>query len=125
MTANQKPIRRVAMLFAGGPAPGANAVISSAALSFLDAGIEVIGIKHGYSRIMDYSPDKPLVEGHNYLSIDNRMLPHARTSQGIMIGTARSNPGKLVTSPADLKDPEKRLRCVASMRRCVLWRSMP
>jgi 6-phosphofructokinase len=107
MTANQKPIRRVAMLFAGGPAPGANAVISSAALSFLDAGIEVIGIKHGYSRIMDYSPDKPLVEGHNYLCIDNRMLPHARTSQGIMIGTARSNPGKLVTSPADLKDPEK------------------
>jgi ATP-dependent phosphofructokinase / diphosphate-dependent phosphofructokinase len=107
MTANRNPIRRVAMLFAGGPAPGANAVISSAALSFLDAGIEVIGIKHGYSRIMDYSPDKPLVEGHAYLRIDNRMLPHARTSQGIMIGTARSNPGKLVTSPADLGDPGK------------------
>jgi TRAP transporter TAXI family solute receptor len=34
--------RRVAILFAGGPAPGANAVISTAATSFLREGTEVI-----------------------------------------------------------------------------------
>ena len=40
--------RRVAILFAGGPAPGANAVISTAATSFMRNGTEVIGMKHGY-----------------------------------------------------------------------------
>ena len=33
--------RRVAILFAGGPAPGANAVISTAATSFMREGTEV------------------------------------------------------------------------------------
>ena len=36
-------IKRVALLFAGGPAPGANAVISTCAISFIRQGIEVIG----------------------------------------------------------------------------------
>ena len=38
------PLKRVAILFAGGPAPAANAVISTAAVSFLRNGIDVIGI---------------------------------------------------------------------------------
>ena len=49
--------RRVAILFAGGPAPGANAVISTAAISFLKSGSEVLGMKHGYSSLIDYSSD--------------------------------------------------------------------
>ncbi len=36
--------RRAAILFAGGPAPAANAVISAAAVSFLRNDIEVIGV---------------------------------------------------------------------------------
>ena len=39
--------RRVAILFAGGPAPGANAVISTAATSFMRNDTEVVGMKHG------------------------------------------------------------------------------
>ena len=34
-------------------------------------------------------------------------LSHRRTSQGIMIGTARTNPGKAVSAPEHLTDPEK------------------
>ena len=56
-------IKRVAILFAGGPAPAANAVISTAAVSFLRAGAEVIGIKHGYSSLADFDPAQPLEEG--------------------------------------------------------------
>ena len=62
-TAN--PIKRVAILFAGGPAPAANAVISSAAISFIRNGAEVIGIKHGYSALMEYDEATPLVEGQD------------------------------------------------------------
>src|SRR5450830_1744097 len=61
------------MLFSGGPAPAANAVISAAALSFINAGVK-----------------------------------------DIVLRTARANPGKGVSSLADLADPEKnaKLRAV-------------
>ena len=48
--------RRVAILFAGGPAPAANAVISTAANSFLRNDIEVIGIMNGYSHLVRVRP---------------------------------------------------------------------
>lgn len=100
-------IKKVAMLFAGGPAPGANAVIGTAAFAFLNAGIEVIGVKHGYSNLIDYDGSQPLVEGQHYMRITHDDLSHRRTSQGIMIGTARTNPGKSVSAPEHLTDPEK------------------
>ena len=52
----EAPIHRVAILFAGGPAPAANAVISTAAISFLRNGIEVVGILHGYSSLSEFRP---------------------------------------------------------------------
>jgi 6-phosphofructokinase 1 len=99
--------RRVAILFAGGPAPGANAVISTAATSFMRNGTEVIGMKHGYSSLADYSPAKPLVEGQDYIKITPAFLKRTRSGQGIMLGTARTNPGKHVSSPAHLEDPQR------------------
>ncbi|XZE52482.1 6-phosphofructokinase [Planctomycetaceae bacterium SH139] len=99
-------IKRVAILFAGGPAPGANAVISTAAFSFLSAGIEVIGMKHGYSKLAEYTASGPLREGTDYIVFTKDLLTHMRTSRGIMLGTARTNPGRHVSSPEHLEDPE-------------------
>jgi len=99
--------RRAAILFAGGPAPAANAVISAAAVSFLRDDIEVVGVKHGYSQLLQFGPDRPLVEGQDYVMIDHKMLRRTRNSQGIIIGTARANPGKNVSSPTHLDDPER------------------
>jgi 6-phosphofructokinase 1 len=99
--------RRVAILFAGGPAPAANAVISTAATSFMREGTEVIGMKHGYSSLADYSPARPLVEGRDYVRIAPEFLKRTRSSQGIMLGTARTNPGRNVSSPAHLDDAER------------------
>jgi 6-phosphofructokinase 1 len=100
-------IKRVAILFAGGPAPGANAVISTAAIAFLNSDIQVVGINYGYSRLVQYAEDRPMVEGHDYIKITHAELHHKRTAQGIMIGTARTNPGKMINSPAHLRDPER------------------
>jgi 6-phosphofructokinase 1 len=100
-------IKRVALLFAGGPAPGANAVISTCAISFIRAGIEVVGIRYGYSNLIDYSPARPLVEGQHYKLLTEVSLRRTRSKEGIIIGTARANPGKQVSSPADLEHPEK------------------
>ena len=109
-----RKFRRVAILFAGGPAPAANAVISTCAASFVRNGIGVIGIKHGYSALAEYSPDRPLEVGRDYIELDLGALRRTRNSQGILIGTARTNPGKNVSSPAHLKDAERTapLRCV-------------
>ena len=99
-------IKRVAILFAGGPAPAANAVISTAAVAFLRNGIEVVGIKHGYSALNDYTPEKPLKEDEDYILITHKSLKRTRNSQGILIGTARTNPGKDISSPDHLDDPK-------------------
>ena len=100
-------IRRVGILFAGGPAPAANAVISTAAASFLRNGIHVTGILNGYSNLINYSAENPMQVGLHYKVLDSQALRRTRNSQGIMLGTARSNPGKNVSAPEDLDDPEK------------------
>ena len=99
--------KRVASLFSGGPAPAANAVISTAAVSFLRAGIEVLGIKNGYSNLMQFSDDRPMEEGQDYVVLTHKVLARSRAKQGIMIGTARANPGKQISHPEHLQDPER------------------
>ncbi|MBW2461986.1 MAG: 6-phosphofructokinase, partial [Deltaproteobacteria bacterium] len=99
-------IRRVGLVFSGGPAPAANAVISSAAASFLQDGREVIGFSHGYSQLQDYDAEtNPLVTNEHYRVFTEKDLSGLRNSRGIIIGTARANPGKGIDCPEDLDDP--------------------
>lgn len=100
-------IHRVAVLFAGGPAPAANAVISTCAASFLKNNVQVYGILHGYSNLLQYSPENPMQQGRHFMNIDFRTLKRTRNSQGILIGTARDNPGKDVASPEHLDDAKR------------------
>jgi 6-phosphofructokinase len=100
----QTQVRRVAILFSGGPAPAANAVIASAAMCFSRAGIEVLGILDGYSLLMKHQPGDELKEGTAYIRLDHKSLEGMRNAQGIMIGTARTNPGKKLRNPEDLAD---------------------
>ncbi len=100
-------IRRVAILFAGGPAPAANAVISTAAASFRRRGIDVLGILHGYAHLIEFGDDHPMKEGRDYITLDQRVLKRTRNTRGILIGTSRVNPGKDVSHPSHLADPER------------------
>jgi 6-phosphofructokinase 1 len=105
------PIRRVAIIFSGGPAPAANAVISAAATSFLDDGREVYGFFHGYSNLIDYNREtNPLVPNEAYRILEERDVRGLRNTRGIIIGTARANPGKGIECEADLDDPKKTVR---------------
>ena len=106
-------IRRVVMLFSGGPAPAANAVIGGAATAFSRAGIEVLGMKNGYSHLINFKPGDELKEDEAYVVLEAADMEGLRTSGGIMIGTARENPGKEMKTHADLVDPVK----TAPMRR--------
>ena len=104
-------IKKVAILFSGGPAPTANAVIGSAAQCFARAGIEVYGMKNGYSALVEYQNGQTWEEGKHFVRLDKMVFDGRgeglRTAQGIVIGTARVNPGKSLKTPMDLRDPEK------------------
>ena len=104
-------IKRVGIVFSGGPAPAANAVISAAAISFIEDGREVIGFFHGYSHLQDYHPvTHRLLPDEHYRIFEERDLRGLRNSRGILIGTARANPGKGIDKPDDLADPAKTTR---------------
>ncbi|MDG2468491.1 MAG: 6-phosphofructokinase, partial [Pirellulaceae bacterium] len=47
------------------------------------------------------------VEGRDYIPLTHEILSRTRNAQGIMIGTARANPGKNVSSPSHLDDLER------------------
>jgi len=109
-------IKKVGMLFSGGPAPAANAVISAAALAFIDAGAEVIGFLEGYTNLEGYDPARPLIEGKHYLRLTRGAVTGIRNEGAIILKTARANPGKAVKAMADLADPAKNGKLVAAHR---------
>jgi 6-phosphofructokinase 1 len=92
--------KRIGIVFSGGPAPAANAVIAAAASACKRAGFEVVGLLQGYASLTE--PDGPAVR-----IIENRDLRGLRNARGVLIGTARANPGKEIETLADLDDPLK------------------
>ncbi len=108
---NVSPPRRVGVVFAGGPAPAANAVISAAGISLLEDGRECIGFFHGYSNLQEYHPiSNRLIPDRHYRVFQERDLRGLRNTRGILIGTSRANPGKGVETADDLRSPEKTAR---------------
>ena len=107
-------IKRVGILFSGGPAPAANAVISAAALNFLNSGISVYGFLDGYENLERYCPENPLVEGEHYLCLRRNDVSQIRNRKDIVLRTARANPGKRIASFDDLADSDRneKLRAV-------------
>jgi 6-phosphofructokinase len=100
--------KRAAILFSGGPAPAANAVIGAAASAFRRGGWDVVGILHGYRALQDYDrAARPLVADEDYRVIADRDLRGLRNTRGVVIGTGRANPGKAVRTLRDLDEPQK------------------
>jgi len=98
----------VGIVFAGGPAPGANAVIAAAATTFIEDGRAVVGFFHGYTNLQEYHPvTHRLLPDEHYRIFEERDLRGLRNERGIILGTARANPGRGIEGPADLEDPEK------------------
>jgi 6-phosphofructokinase 1 len=97
-------MKKVGLVFSGGPAPAANAVISAAALAFLDRGVQVVGFMDGFSHLESLTGT--LEEGKHYLNLDTK-ISSIRNQRGIFLRSSRANPGKAIRCPNDLKDPEK------------------
>jgi ATP-dependent phosphofructokinase / diphosphate-dependent phosphofructokinase len=101
---------RVGILFSGGPAPSANAVISSTAVSFLDNNVPVIGIMRGYEFIQDFNKNYPKLRKELHYGTITHEITKARNRSGIFLRTSRANPGKDIKTMEDLNNPEKNAR---------------
>ncbi|MCX6555503.1 MAG: 6-phosphofructokinase [Candidatus Aminicenantes bacterium] len=103
-----KKHKKVAMLFSGGPAPSANAVISSVALNFINAKVPIIGFFFGFEFLEDYDHKNrySLSPNVHYQTLDAN-ISTIRNRRGVYLKTSRANPGRSIKSPEDLQDPEK------------------
>jgi 6-phosphofructokinase 1 len=100
-------IRRVGIVFSGGPAPAANAVISAATLSFLDADVEVLGFLDGWEHLSNFTPDRPLLEDVGYRVLHRDDVSHIRGEGSIILRTSRLDPAPHISAPLDLADPDR------------------
>jgi 6-phosphofructokinase 1 len=103
--------KKVALVFSGGPAPSANAVISSVALNFINEKIPIIGCFYGFEFLEDYDPANrfSLVEGIHY-EILGAGISRIRNRRGVYLKSSRANPGKKIKCRDDLEDPQKNKR---------------
>ncbi len=103
--------KKVAIIFSGGPAPSSNAVISSVALSFINAKVPTIGFFYGFEFLEKFDPSDrfSLVEKIHYEVLDIS-ISRIRNRRGVYLKTSRSNPGKKIKTKEDLNDPQKNER---------------
>jgi 6-phosphofructokinase 1 len=109
-------IRRVGIVFSGGPAPAANAVISAAAMNFLNCGVEVIGILDGYETLETCTPGCAMIEGEHYLNLSIDDVSGIRNRKDIILRTSRADPGKEIRALNDLADPARNATLMAVYR---------
>jgi len=64
-------IHRIAINTGGGDAPGLNAVIRSVALSALNRGWEVVGVRRGYEGMLEDDPEALIV-------LDRERVPRSK-----------------------------------------------
>src|ERR1700689_929313 len=92
---DQKPNERskLAIVVAGGPAPGINSVIGAATIRACLSGIEVLGVQEGFHWLMQGDPPHGTP-----LTIADTSRIHFRG--GSCIGISRANPTK---KPEDMR----------------------
>ncbi len=78
---------KLAIVVGGGPAPGINGVISSVTIEAINRGLDVVGIRDGFSNLIQNDTSK--VE-----SLTISKVSQYYTRGGSMLGTARTNPAK-------------------------------
>jgi len=103
----QPKIGHVGILFSGGPAPAANAVISAVVMNFINVGVEVYAFIQGFEFIEEFKEGKPLSPEEHYKVLTLNDVTGVRNRKAVIIKTSRANPGKKIKTIHDLTNPEK------------------
>src|SRR5579862_8701334 len=91
---------KLALLVGGGPAPGTNGVLSSVTIEAINHGIEVIGLRDGFTWLVRGDTDhcRPLTI---------RDVKNIHSQGGSILGTSRTNPTR---SEEDMRQVLETLR---------------
>lgn len=106
-------LHRVGILFSGGPAPAANAVISSAVIQLLNERWDVVGFYKGYENLESFDKNHPrnLIQDKHYRFLQFDDVTRLRATGGCFLKTARANPARTaageIKNEDDLHNPEK------------------
>jgi ATP-dependent phosphofructokinase / diphosphate-dependent phosphofructokinase len=103
-------VKHIGILFSGGPAPAANAVISATVMNLVNVGVEVYGFLQGFEFLQEYEEGKTLAFNEHYKILTLSDVSGIRNIKSIIIKTSRANPGKGISSIHDLTNPEKNRR---------------
>jgi len=86
---------RIGILTGGGDVPGLNACMKAASTRILDEGYEIIGIKRGWSGLLNYNPDDKKTHEEIILPLTKTTVRTIDRTGGTFLHTSRTNPGKV------------------------------
>jgi ATP-dependent phosphofructokinase / diphosphate-dependent phosphofructokinase len=93
---------RIGILTGGGDVPGLNPCIKAVVNRVHDDGHEVLGIRRGWSGLLECRPDDPESVAACTMQLDPTRVRTIDRSGGTVLHTSRANPGKV--KPADVPD---------------------
>jgi 6-phosphofructokinase 1 len=87
--------KRIAILTGGGDVPGLNPCIRSVVYRATDDGDEVLGIRRGWSGLLQYSPDEEETHSRYVIKMTKETVRTIGRTGGTFLHTSRTNPGNV------------------------------
>jgi len=86
---------RIGILTGGGDVPGLNPCIKAVVNRVSDEGHEVVGIKRGWSGLLEHNPDDSESAETHFRKLNPQVVRTIDRSGGTMLHTSRANPGRV------------------------------
>lgn len=100
--------KTVGILTGGGDVPGLNPALKTLVNRAVESGCRVLGIRRGWSGLLNYDPDDPESMQRNVLPLDRQTVRTVDRSGGTFLHTSRTNPAKVGAedTPEFLRDAD-------------------
>jgi 6-phosphofructokinase 1 len=89
---------RIGILTGGGDVPGLNPCIKAVVTRVFDDGHEVLGLRRGWSALVDTDPDDPESVRRNTMHLDRASVRTIDRTGGTVLHTSRTNPSRVTAS---------------------------
>ena len=93
---------KIGILTGGGDVPGLNPCIKAVVNRAAADGHEVIGIRRGWSGLLEFNPEDPDSFKKNLIPLDSQIVRTIDRTGGTFLHTSRTNPSRV--KPADVPD---------------------
>ena len=99
---------KIGILTGGGDVPGLNPCIKAVVNRAIDEGNSVIGIRRGWSGLLNYNRDDETAAKNWLIPLDKHAVRTVDRTGGTFLHTSRTNPGKVIANdvPEFLREPD-------------------